>query len=572
MRLPRLPTLFAAALAVGALSCSALPDSAPPGTQPAPAAQPPTAAHRAPSTSSTQSTPPIELNLRQLGAIGDNQPHPVREWIAQKKYKNLRDLQREYPFVTSLDWSIDETVFQRALRDLPPEGGTIRIPAGRYVATVHGWRIDRDHVRLSGTGMRDTMLTTGPALDNGLVLAPNAYEGWQLGADKEYPFATDSGVADTDKLRLREPARATDFKPGDLVFIRCGAAGFEQDYGEFNEIVGTTSEGDLVLKHPLARDYTLAALAWAGETAEPLTIPQPGKTISVRLRTGAGLAQVPASGALTVGEALFEIVRNSADSVTLRNPARDTANHSPSGSNAGLGINPPPGTVLPAGTRIAKSRAVIRVTRTTRDFTAAGLRIFGRCTALDLSNSYGSTFTDCDFVRQPATTSTPTGGLTLLGRTGRFAEFSRCSFRTQQPVPTRIEHSFGSLTFTGCTFVSTNIVLSDFSFAVALTGCDLQTPSPLGASIRFSRSVGDLRVEDSKIIVTGGTLTVFDATEPMSPQPQPRPARLILRDNRITGPGMLRPTIFRLQQATTLDISGNTLNNVPIEPLRQDSP
>ena len=70
-------------------------------------------------TSPTSDTPATELNLRTLGAIGDNRPHPVSEWIAQKRYKNLRDIQKDYPFVTSLDWSVDEVVFQHALRSLP---------------------------------------------------------------------------------------------------------------------------------------------------------------------------------------------------------------------------------------------------------------------------------------------------------------------------------------------------------------------------------------------------------------------------------------------------------------------
>ena len=469
MRLPLLPTLFAAALAVWALSCSALADSAAPYTQPAPAAR---RSPSSPSTSSTQptaSTPSTELNLRQLGAIGDNQPHPVREWIAQKKYKNLRDIQRDYPFVTSLDWSIDETVFQRALHDLPPEGGTIRIPAGRYIATAHGWRIGRDHVRLSGAGMRDTMLSTGPTLADGLVLALLKPEPGNSGP--EYPLSPDTCAAGTDRLRLSDPTRIADFKAGTLVYIATGSTGPGRDYGEINEIASTTPSGELILAHPLTRDY---------------------------------------------------------------------------------------------------ARAVLRVEGTTRGFSASGLRIYGRLTALDLSNSYESTFTDCDFVRQPAAATQE--GLTLNACRGRFASFYRCSFRTQQPAPTRIAHSFGDITFTACTFVGTAIAMHDFSFGVALAGCALQTPSPLGAAFRFDRAVGDLRVENCKIIVTGGTLSVFEATDAVLPLAQVRPARLILRDNRITGPGTLRPTVFRIRSLTTTDISGNTLNSAPVEPPRQTSP
>jgi hypothetical protein len=511
----------------------------------APAAEPPPP----PSAASAVDRPPsTELNLRTLGAIGDGQPHPVSEWIAAKKYKNLRDLQRDYPFVTSLDWSADEAAFQRALHELPLAGGTIRIPAGRYVATAYGWRIDRDHVRLIGAGARDTMLSTGPKLVEGLVLAPYRHVGWLNGADKELPFASDSGVGGADKLRLREPARVADLQPGELVFIRSGACRFDQDYGEFNEIAGTTAEGDLVLKHPLARDYTLASLNWANETAAPLTLPKPGKTVSVRVRTGEGFFELPPSGVLTIGEALLEIVVRSKDSVTLRNP--------------GLG-NPPPGTILPAGTKIAKSRAVIRVTRTTRDFSAQGLRVFGRRKALNVSNSYESLFIDCDFVRRPDST-TPVGGLTIDGDGGRFAEFRRCTIRGTVPCGMQFARSFGNATFSDCTFVATNVVFSEFCFAGVLERSRLQVPAVLGSAVIVGRSCGDLRIEENQIVVTGSALTVFDSGTDIHAQKHDAAGSLVLRDNRIVAP--TKPRLFLLRPDRPSTISGNTLNSEPVDP------
>ncbi len=531
----------------------------------------------------------VALNLRALGAIGDGQPHPVSEWIAAKRYKNLRDLQRDYPFVTSLDWSIDETAFQHALRTLPPEGGTIRIPPGRYVATAHGWRIDRDHVRLVGAGARDTMLSTGTKLDEGLVLAPYRHVGWMQGADSEYPFSSDSGARDTTTLRLREPARGADLKAGDLVFIRNGACRFDQDYGEFNEIAGTTPDGDLILKHPLARDYTLAALNWANETAEPFTLPQPGKTVSIRVRTGEGFFELPKAGAITVGESLLEVVRVSAESVTLRQPrppprrgvaraalpgqpvsedsgrAVDVASDAPTTERPALGFNPPPGTVLPAGTKIAKSRAVIRLTRTTRDFSAQGLRVFGRRKALNLSNSYESTFLDCDFVRRPDST-TPPGGLTLDGDGGRFATFTRCSIRGTEPAPMQFARSFGDIVFERCTFVATNVVFSEFTFDATLRDSDIQVSTTLGSAIIVGRSGGDYRIEGNRIVITGGPLTVFDATTDIASQKLDAAGPLVLRNNRITAPANARPRLFLLRHERPAEVSGNTLNHEPIEP------
>ncbi|MFT3828096.1 MAG: hypothetical protein QM691_00165 [Opitutaceae bacterium] len=489
----------------------------------------------------------VELNLRQFGATGDGRVHLLSEWITAKKFKNLAAIQREHPFVSSLDWSVDEVAFQAALRALPPEGGTIRIPAGRYVANAHGWKINRDHVRLVGAGARDTMLSTGPQLDEGLVLAPYRHGGWQQGIDKEYPFSPASGAAGADKIRLGEPARVGEFQPGELVFVRNGGCLFDQDYGEFNEIAGTTPEGDLVFKHPLARDYTIGALNWATETAEPFTLPLPGKTVRVRLRTGTGFAEAPKSGAVTVGELLLEIVRREADAVTLRVPGRAPAAAA---------------TVFPAGTRVAKSRSVIRLTRSTRDFSAQGLRVFGRRKALNLSNSYGSTFTDCDFVRRPDAT-TPSGGLTIDGDGGRFATFTRCTIRGTEPAPMQFARSFGDITFENCTFVATNIVFSEFCFNGALRHSRIQTPATLGSAVIVGRSCGDLHIEDNDIVVPGGALTVFDATSDIHSQKLDSPGRLLIRGNRVVAPA--KPRLFLLRPDRPAQIEGNTLNNAPVE-------
>lgn len=533
------------------------PDSPPepPGASEQPEDQ--AAPHRPEASTKHKPTPPrrvaapvgFEVNLRNLGARGDGQPHPVREWVKAGKYKNLAAIQKEFPFVTSLDWSADEVAFQRALLDLPPEGGTIRIPAGRYVATAYGWRIDRDHVRLAGAGARNTMLSTGPALDEGLVLAPYRHVGWETGVDQELPFAADSGERDTDKLRLLDPARTADLKTGDLVFIRNGACRFDQDYGEFNEVASTTPEGDLVFKHPFARDYRLEFLNWANETAEPLTLPKAGKTVKVRVRTGDGFFALPSAGAITIGEQLLEIVRATEDSVVLRLPESAAA---------------AAGTVLPAGTRIAKSRSVIRVTRTTRDFSAHGLRIFGRRKALNLSNSYEATFVDCDFVRRPDATTKP-GGLTVDGDGGRFATFTRCSIRGTQPCAMQFARSFGDIGFDFCTFVATNVVFSEFCFNGRVEHCQLQTPPVLGSAVIVGRSCGNLRIEGNRIVVPAGEITVFDTTTDIQSQKLDAPGRLVIYGNTVVT--ATRPRLFLLRGGRDAEIAENTLNGVPRDPL-----
>jgi hypothetical protein len=541
-RTMRSPLLFLALAA--ALHAAPPAEPAPLPAPPAPATAPSSDAR--PQTSAPAAPAP-ELNIRTLGAIGDGQPHPVSEWIAAKKYKNLRDIQRDYPFVTSLDWSADEAAFQRALHDLPPAGGTIRIPAGKYIATAYGWRIYRDHVRLLGAGFRNTTLTTGPKLEEGLVLSPYRHVGWIDGADREYPFASDSGINGDDKVRLREPARVAEFQPGELVFIRNGACRFDQDYGEFNEIAGTTTDGDIVLKHPLSRDYTLPSFNWANQTAEPLALPKPGKTVAVRVRSGEGFFELPSRGVITVGEALLEIVSRKGDSITLRNPGHN---------------NPPPGTVLPASTTIGKSRSVIKLSRSTRDFHAEGLRIYGRRKALNVSNSYGSTFLDCDFVRSPD--ASVKGGLTIDGDDGRFAEFTRCTVRGTEPCGMQFARSFGNITFTDCTFAATNVAFSEFCFAGTLQHSSIAASASLGQAIIVGRSCGDLRIEDNQIVVSGGPINIFDAPCDIQSHKLDAPGGLTIRNNRIVA--TTKPRVFLLRSDRPAEISGNTLNGRPAEP------
>jgi hypothetical protein len=482
-----------------------------------------------------------------LGAVGDGRAHPISDWIKSGKYKGLKELQKDYPFATTLNWSVDEAAFQKALHDLPPEGGTVHIPAGQYVASAYGWRINRDHVRLVGAGPRATTLATEEGLNEGLALAPYRHGGWLTGVGKEYPYSPDSGNAGENRLRLAEPHRASEFKQGELVFVRNGACRFDQDYGEFNEVAGTTPEGDLVLVHPLSRDYTLAALNWANETAAPCTIPPAGKSFEVQVRTGPGYAFPNARSPVSLEAGLFEVVRVEKDTLTLLNPGR---------------ANPPEGTLLPAGSRMATSRTIIKLTKTTRDFHASGLRVFGRRKALNLSNSYETSFEDCDFCRRPD--AAVRGGLTIDGDGGRFTQLRGCTIRGTEPCGMQFARSFGNITLIDCTVVSSNVVFSEFNFSGRVQNCQLQTPAAVGSAIIIGHSCGDLTIEDNQISVTGTGLTVFDATTDIHSQKHNSPGRLVVRRNRILAGD--KPRIFLLKGTRPSVIEDNTLNGNPVAP------
>lgn len=424
------------------------------------------------------------VDVRTLGAIGDGTVHRVQEWIAQGRYRSLAELQRDYPEVASLHWSIDEAAFTRALALLPVEGGTILLPAGRYVAAAQSWTIRRDHVRLLGDGADRTILSTAPGLSEALVLSPYRHGGWRSAPDQIYPIGSDSGGAGAAGVQLRDAAWASDFRPGELIFIRNGACRFDQDYGEFNEVVGTDGAGFLRLRHPLSRDYTLARLAWAGEVANGFALPAVQQTAVVAIRTGEGYFSPKTGDAISIGGELLAVAGVTGERLSVRNPGR---------------ANAPAGTVIPAGARIAVARGVIRLTQTTRDFRAEALTIIGRRKVVVVSNSYGSVFRDCVLIRDPEGVDM-NGGLTIDGDDGRWARFERCTVRAAPPWPMQFARSFGGVVFSDCVFTDANVGFTEFNF-----DCEVRDSVFLfrggwpSAVVVVGKSCGDLRILENRI-------------------------------------------------------------------------
>ena len=68
------------------------------------------------------------ISAKDFGAIGDNTLHTVQEWIGAGKYKNLSDIKKDYPHVTSLTDSIDWAAIQKAL----DTGKHVVGPIGNY--------------------------------------------------------------------------------------------------------------------------------------------------------------------------------------------------------------------------------------------------------------------------------------------------------------------------------------------------------------------------------------------------------------------------------------------------------
>lgn len=464
------------------------------------------------------------LDVRDFGAIGDGRVHFVREWIESRRYPSLKHLQKTHPFVDDLAWSIDEVAFEAAKRALPPEGGTIQFPVGHYVAAKHPWRIWRDHVRITGEGSHRTTLSTAPHLADGLSVAPYRHVGWLEGAAREFAYAPGDGARGTDTLSLSEPEWRHEFAPGDLVFIRNGANRYDQDYGEFNEVVRVHPDGRLQFRHSFARDYTTARFNWAGETAEDFVMPAPRRAVKIRLRRGDGRFVPGERATISIGDNLFRVDRvyraDGRATVTVRitNPGR---------------ANAPRGTVIAAGTKAGKSRSILKLTRSVRDFRCENLRIIGRRKALVVSNAYEIAFADCVFERDLRGGGFE-GGLTIDGDGGRFARFDRCHIIATPAAGMQFARSFGGVVFSGCTFTDANVAFTEFNFDCEVVRCTFEVTGGAGLSnvIIAGKSCGDLRFRENRIRATN-VATVIDTHADIQSHRHPGDGGILVRENVI---------------------------------------
>lgn len=482
------------------------------------------------------------LNIKNLGAIGDGRVHLVREWIDQGRFRSMRELRRACPVIQSADWSVDEAAFELAKTQLPPTGGTIYFPAGRYVAAHRSWSVLKDNVRLLGEGADRSILLTEPGIDDALVLSPYRHIGWRQKAAEQFPFRPDSGRRGENEVTLLDAAWRSEFHPGDLIFIRNGACRFDQDYGEFNEIAGVDANGSLFFKHPLSRDYTLERINWAGTVAASFAIPKIDRSVTVATAVGEGNFQPRKGDVVTVAGQLFEVTASEKASLHLRNPGRG---------------NDPPGTKISSGAYIASSRAVIKLTQSTRNFRAEKLQFIGQRKILNLSNSYGMEFIDCRFLRQPAAASETKGGLTIDGDGGRFARFTRCTLQADPPWAMQFARSFGGATFDACTFLDANVAFTEFCFDCSVINCvfDFHGPSP-AAVVIVGKSGGDFRILDNRIKSTNAA-AVFDSKQDIQSQKHRGEGDFVIRGNTIATIG--KAQIFRLNSELSPILNNNQI-------------
>lgn len=486
----------------------------------------------------------VTVNVRDFGAIGDGAIHTVYQWVESGRYRSLRAIQQDFPFVDSLGWSIDEVAFERAKLALPPLGGTIHFPAGHYVAAKHSWRILRDDVRLTGDGADRTILSTAASVPIALEIAAPRRGGWLEGVRHEYPYTADSGQRGADSVLLKIPRWADTFREGEIVFVRNGANRFDQDYGEFNEIAALDPDGRVHLRQPLARDYTLANLEWAGEVAADFTMPEIHRSVPIQLRRAPGYFRPHTNTTVSVGDNLLRIERSGLVVPHFENPGRGNAAR---------------GTVIPAGTKIAVARALIKIPGAVRHFRAEGLQIVGRHLVVSLANCYDAAFVDCTFVRDTRTALLH-GGLTVDGDGGRFARFERCRFEGRPAGTVQFARSFGNVSLTDCTLVETDLALMDFAFAGEIARCtfELHGSNEMKDVVAVGRSCGDLEFTGNRIHASDMP-TVFASVADVTERIHSGAGHVLVRGNTIDTARV--PAVFAPAQPERFQIEANVVTS-----------
>jgi hypothetical protein len=479
----------------------------------------------------------VLLNIRDFGAVGDGRYHAAGEWSDPSRRRDFERLAGESPSVSV--WSQDEAAFELAKRSLPPAGGTIYFPAGTYVATADSWRILRDHVRLLGDGPGRSVLTTGPRVAECLVLSGYRHVGWS----RAYPFHADDGSAGTLQIRLSEPEETRRFPEGALVFVRDGANRFDQDYGEFNE-VAHAGQGVVELTHPLARDYRLASVNWAGRTVTPFVMPAVGSPVDVVLSRETGFFLPDRGEALSV----------SGQSLRVGAVGRDGHLQL---VNEGRG-NLPPGARVDSGAPVAKERGLILLSASTRDFRCEGMTILGRRKALDISNSYSSAFVDCSIERRPDGARV-NGGIVIDGDGGRFATFTRCTIRAAPPVGTQFARSFGDVAFSECRFVDCDAAFTEFCFngSVAHSSFEVAGAPRFRDVIILGSSCGNIRIEGNTIMARSVD-SVFDAQTDIKSFRHRGDGDFVVSDNRVETEDV--GTVFMLDSRVPVTLERNEVS------------
>jgi len=401
------------------------------------------------------------LNIRWFGAKGDGITNDIPAWDLAKTA-------------------------------LPPEGGTIYFPKGRYMSDANGWRVYRSNLSMKGDGINATYLVTPePSNAFGLLLAPYRDAGWSLNPATLYTY-TDTAAVGQGYIRLKAGQDKSAFKKNTVLFLNAGANYYDQFYGEF-QVVDTLIGDKLFFKYNFSRDYTAAKSSWNGVLTAAFTPPAVNATAVAQISIPPVMS---ANVAISLGNDLYQVTAVSGNNVTLRNLGK------------GNGTD-----VLPAGTKVYKARAIYLTPSTTYNTTVEDMTIDGHRNGLVVSNSVKSYFNRIRLVSHNGLTS---AGLWLDGDGGRDMILNNSEVYSDGVRTSQMARSFGDIKFKTTKFFQSTIDFSEFNYNFDVEDCDIHLHKinnvTLNSAINVGISTSNGRIVKNRIFISDAS-TVINASD-----------------------------------------------------------
>jgi len=375
------------------------------------------------------------LNIRWFGAKGDGLNNDVPAW-------------------------------DRAKAALPPEGGTIYFPKGKYMSDATGWRVYRSNLHIKGDGMDATyLITPEPSNAFGLQLAPYRDAGWSLNPATLYTYM-DTAAVGQGYIRLKPGQDKTLLKRHTVLFFNAGANYYDQFYGEF-QVIDTLIGDKLFFRYNFARDYTAARSSWNGMLLAPFTPPAVNSTAVAEIQSPPAMNN---NVAISLGNDLYQVTAVSGNNVTLRNLGKGNGTE-----------------IIPAGTKVYKARAIYLTPSTAYNTTVEDLTIDGHRNGLVVSNSVKSYFNRIRLVSHKGLTSE---GLWLDGDGGRDMFLNNSEVYSDGVRNSQMARSFGDIKFKTTKFWQSTLDFSEFNYNFDVEDCDIHLHKINNITLNSAINVG----------------------------------------------------------------------------------
>jgi len=380
--------------------------------------------------------------------------------------------------------TIDSIPWVRAKAAVPPQGGTIYFPKGRYMSGKRdGWQVYRNNLIIKGDGINATyLLTPDPSNASGITLGLYRDAGWSLNPSTLYTYV-DSAAVGQSWITLKPGQDMSPFKRNSIFFFNAGANYYDQYYGEF-EVVDTVVGNKIFLKYHLSKDYTADRSSYYGILSANFTPPAVGATAVAQI-TNPPTATV--NVAISLGTDLYQVTAVSGSNITLRNLGKGNGTE-----------------VISAGTRVFKARAIYITPSTVYNTVVEDLTIEGHRKSLVVSNSVKSYFNRVRFMHHKGALA---GGIWLDGDDGRDFIMENCEVYSDVPITSQMARSFGDIKIKTTKLFQASLEFSEFNYNFDVEDCDIHVHKSTAAdslltAINVGQSTSTGRIFKNRIFAS----------------------------------------------------------------------